>query len=231
LIAPAAAQRAHRPAAVILDMDGLLLDTEPLAMRAWDEAAATLGVAFDRELAHAMIGRNFADCCALVRTRYETPYPVDALLSSWHATYDAIVEREGLTLKPGVHELLDWLDAQAIARAVATSTRHARAQMKLERARLWPRVHALVGGDDVMRGKPAPDIVIAAAARLGVDVCECIVVEDSEPGVEAALAAGAAPIMVPDLKPPSAALRAANVIVFDSLLQVRAYLDALGCVR
>jgi len=229
---PAVAPRsARRPAALILDMDGLLLDTEPLAVRAWSEAASTLGVAFDAALAHAMIGRNFADCCALVRARYDAGYPVDALLGSWHATYDAIVEREGLTLKPGVHELLDWLDTQAIARAVATSTRRTRAQAKLERTGLWPRMHALVGGDEVANGKPAPDIVVAAAARLGVDVAECIVLEDSEPGVQAALAAGATPIMVPDLHAPSDALRARNVLVLASLADVRVHLATLPCVR
>jgi len=221
----------RRPAAVILDMDGLLLDTEPLAIRAWNEAAAALGVAFDSKLAHAMIGRNFADCSTLLRAHCDTRYPVDALLGSWHATYDSIVEREGVALKPGVHELLDWLDANAIARAVATSTRRARAQAKLERANLWRRVDSLVGGDEVPRGKPAPDIVVAAAAKLGVDVADCIVVEDSEPGVQAALTAGATPVMVPDLQPPSPALRAANVIVLESLAHVRAYLDALACVR
>ncbi len=231
MIARFVPQPARRPAAVILDMDGVLLDTEPLAVRAWNEAAAALGVTFDPLLAHAMIGRNFADCCTLVRTHYDARYPIDSLLASWHATYDTIVDREGLALKPGVHELLDWLDTQALARAVATSTRRARAQAKLERADLWRRIHALVGGDEVARGKPEPDIIVTAAARLGVDVAECIVVEDSEPGVQAALAAGATPLMVPDLAPPSPALRAKNVLVLESLEHVRAHLAALRCVR
>ncbi len=226
-----ASRPAFRPAAVILDMDGLLLDTETLAVRAWNEAAAALGVSFDVALAHAMIGRNFADCCALVRGRYDGEYPVDALLGSWHAAYDAIVERDGLALKPGVHELLDWLDTNAIARAVATSTRRARAQAKLERAGLWIRVHALVGGDEVAHGKPAPDIVIAAAATLDAEVGACIVLEDSEPGIEAALAAGATPIMVPDLRAPSPTLLATNVLVLASLADVRAHLASLPCMR
>ena len=67
----------------------------------------------------------------MIRARYAAPYPVDALLGRWHAAYDAIVEREGLALKPGVHELLDWLEGRAIPRAVATSTRRDRARAKL----------------------------------------------------------------------------------------------------
>jgi HAD superfamily hydrolase (TIGR01509 family) len=224
---------ASRPAAVILDMDGLLLDTEPLAVRAWNDAAAALGVAFDPALAHSMIGRTWADCCALVRERCAADYPVDALLATWHEAYDAIVARDGVALKPGVHELVDWLDAQRIARAVATSTRRSRARSKLEHAGLWSRIDALVGGDEIAHGKPAPDIVLAAAAKLGVDVASCIVLEDSEPGVLAALAAGATPIMVPDMQPPSQAMIARGVLVLASLADVRAHLASLarGLVR
>ncbi len=127
-----AAERAHRrPAAVIFDMDGLLLDTEPLAARAWTDAAAALGVDFDDALALAMVGRNWGDCAAMVRARYGTAYPVDALLDRWHATYDAIVARDGLRVKPGAVELIDWLERNAIPRAVATSTRRERARAKL----------------------------------------------------------------------------------------------------
>src|SRR5262245_30230756 len=108
----------RRPAAVLFDMDGLMLDTEPLAARAWGDAAAALGVQFDIALAQAMVGRNWADCSTMVRARYGGDYPVDALLGTWHAAYDAIVEREGLTLKTGLGELLDWLEAESIPLAV-----------------------------------------------------------------------------------------------------------------
>jgi HAD superfamily hydrolase (TIGR01509 family) len=215
------------PAAVIFDMDGLMLDTEPLAARAWDEAAAALGVEFDTALARSMIGRNWADCCTLVRARYDAPYPVEALLSTWHVAYDALVEREGLTIKPGLPELIDWLDAHAIARAVATSTRRVRAQAKLERTGLWARVHALVGGDEVERGKPEPDIFLRAAALLRIEPAQCLVLEDSEPGVLAALACGMVAVMVPDLHPPSPALVAAGVTVVPSLHDALAHLARL----
>ena len=216
-----------RPDAVIFDMDGLMLDTEPLAARAWGEAAAGLGVGFDMALAQAMIGRNFADCSAMLRAHYAAPYPVDALLAGWHAAYDAIVEREGLAVKPGVHELLGWLEANAIKRAVATSTRRERAVSKLERTALLPRFHQIVGGDEVARGKPAPDIYVEAARRLGASAASCLVLEDSEPGVRAAFAAGMLPIMVPDLHPPSADLAALDLIVLPTLHDVLHHLASL----
>ena len=218
---------ARRPAAVIFDMDGLMLDTEPLAARAWGDAAAALGVEFDRALAVAMVGRNFIDCTAMVRARYGADYPVDALLGSWHAAYDDIVEREGLALKPGLHELLDWLELHGVRRAVATSTRRERARTKLVRTTLWPRFHDLVGGDEVARGKPAPDIYVEAARRLGAGAGECLVLEDSEPGVRAALAAGMMPIMVPDLHAPPEELLALGLLVLPTLHAVLRHLTEL----
>jgi HAD superfamily hydrolase (TIGR01509 family) len=220
--------RAHRrPAAVIFDMDGLLLDTEPLAARAWTDAAAALGVDFDDGLALAMVGRNWGDCVAMVRARYGTDYPVDAVLDKWHVTYDAIVARDGLRVKPGAVELIEWLERKAIPRAVATSTRRERAREKLVSAALFPRFLEVVGGDEVARGKPEPDIYVEAARRLGVVAAECVALEDSEPGVRAALAAGMRPIMVPDLHAPPGDLIALDLLVLPSLHAVLDHLATL----
>lgn len=219
----------RRPVAVIFDMDGLMLDTEPLAARAWTDAATTLGVRFDHAVTRSLIGRNFPDCVALIRAHHGEDYPVAALMDAWHGAYDAIVAREGIELKTGLLELLAWLDAERIPMAVATSTRRSRALAKLERTALARRFGALVGGDEIARGKPAPDIFIAAAARLGVAAAECLVLEDSEPGVRGAFAAGMAPIMVPDLDGPSRELLALGPLVLASLVEVRAHLERLSC--
>jgi HAD superfamily hydrolase (TIGR01509 family) len=225
-VAPAPRARA-RPAAVVFDMDGLMLDTEPLAARAWIEAAAGAGIAFDHAVTRRLVGRNFTDCRMLIREHHGDDYPVDALMGAWHAAYDAIVEREGLVLKPGLRALLAWLAGSGIPRAVATSTRRARAQAKLARTGLDVHFDALVGGDEVARGKPAPDIYLEAAARLRVVPAECVALEDSEPGMQAALAAGMSAIMVPDLAPPSPELLARAPLVLGSLHEVRSHLEAL----
>jgi HAD superfamily hydrolase (TIGR01509 family) len=205
----------------------LLLDTEPLAARAWADAAASLGVSFDAALCSRMVGRTFADCAALARSHYPRDYPVDALLDGWHAAYDDIVAREGVSIKPGALELLDWLDGSNVVCAVATSTRRDRAQSKLVRTSLLTRFAALVGGDEVARGKPAPDVYLEAARRIDARPDGCVVLEDSEPGVRGALAAGMTPIMVPDLHPPSDALRAVAPFVDASLHDVIARLARL----
>jgi beta-phosphoglucomutase-like phosphatase (HAD superfamily) len=102
-----------------------------------------------------------------------------------------------------------------------------RARAKLGQAALLPRFHAIVGGDEVRAGKPAPDIYVEAARRLEVAPGDCVALEDSDPGVRAALAAGMTVLMVPDLVPPSAALMAAGPLVMASLHEARAHLAAL----
>lgn len=222
-----APQPLRRPHAVIFDMDGLMLDTERLAPRAWMDAAEALGVEFDLALTQPMVGRNFRDCASIIADHYGAHFPTGELMKAWHVAYDAIVEREGIALKPGLLELLDWLELESIPKAVATSTRRDRAQAKLAHTALLTRFSALVGGDEVVRGKPAPEIFLAAAARLGQPAAGCIVLEDSEPGVRAALAAGMIPIMVPDMHPPSAALIALEPLTMTTLAEVPARLAAL----
>jgi HAD superfamily hydrolase (TIGR01509 family) len=215
------------PKAVVFDMDGLMLDTERMASRCWSEAATTIGVEFDTMLIASMIGRNARDSRQFVLAHYGADYPVDALMQESRTRFDIIARSEGIAVKPGLHALLDWLESISIGRVVATSTRRERARDHLERCGLMSRFHAIVGGDEVEQGKPAPDIFLLAAARLDAAPAECVVLEDSEPGVRGALAAGMIPIMVPDMLAPSDELLACMPLVLPSLADVRAHLANL----
>ena len=216
------------PRAVIFDMDGLMLDTEPLAARAWSEAALACGMAFDPAVAYKLVGRTFVDCRKLIADHHGEGYAVDTLMASWQHAYDAIVAREGVALKPGLVEILDWLEAQRVDKAVATSTRRERAREKLHHAKLLARFAALVGGDDVTRGKPDPEIFLTAAQRLAVQPADCLVLEDSPAGFEAAIRAGMHAIVVPDLCPPPDPVLGVKPRVMASLHDVRLHLAALG---
>jgi HAD superfamily hydrolase (TIGR01509 family) len=217
----------RRPRAVIFDMDGLMLDTERIAHAAWRQASSALGVEFDPGVAQRMIGRNHTDCRALILDHHGESFPVDELFAATGKAYDEIAAREGVGLKQGLTRLLDWLEAEGVPRAVATSTRRPRAIAKLERAGLLGRFAVLVGGDEIARGKPAPDIFLAAAGRLSMPPDVCLVLEDSEPGIRAAMAAGIAAIMVPDMHPPSADLLALSPLVLPSLFEVHDHLRGL----
>lgn len=213
--------------AAVFDMDGLLLDSERIALRAWAIAARRLDLPFDDSLALAMIGRNTDDCRRLLRAHYPGDYPLDALFAGCRAVYDEITAREGVPIKRGAHALLDWLAMRRWPCAVATSTRRERAHAQLARAGLFVRFQALVGGDEVARGKPEPDIYREAAARLGIAPSACVAFEDSEPGVRAALAAGMQVFVVPDLAPAPKELDELSARIVASLDVARARLEAL----
>ena len=138
----------------------------------------------------------------LLRTFGEA-FPLPRFRACRAACWDEHVVTHGVQPKPGLLDLLDLLDARRLPKAVATGTHRAAAIGLLNRARVADRFAVLVGGDEVPRGKPEPDIYLAAAAGLGVAPGACLVLEDSGPGVRAAHAAGMRVVLVPDLAPPS----------------------------
>ena len=213
------------PRAVCFDMDGLMLDSERVLLECWRETAHAHGAAVDDALWLAMVGLHEAACRTLLHEALGAAAG-DALRADAEARYARRVA-SGLPLKPGVFALLDLLAARGIPRAVVTSTRRERALVKLQTAALLPHFSAVVAGGDVASPKPAPDPYLLAAERLGVAAGHCLVLEDSAPGVRAALAAGMTPIQVPDLVPPDATTRALGHRVVDSLHDAHALLLAV----
>ncbi|WP_374350500.1 HAD family hydrolase [Chitinimonas sp.] len=203
------------PAAILFDMDGLMIDSERIVLAQWRIAAAEQGMVFDDALLISMVGLHEKLCHALLKQRFPG-HDLDSLFARTDALYAAEVEN-GLPLKGGIIELLQWLEQIGMPRAVATSTKRVRAEQKLRLAGLDRFFELVVSGDDIEHPKPAPDIYLQAAARLGVDPQRCLVLEDSDPGVRAALAAGMTAIQIPDLKPPSDALLAMGHRVLPSL--------------
>lgn len=210
---------------VIFDMDGLLLDSERVALATVAEAAAGLGLPWRPEVGLAMVGLNSNDGPAVIRQHLGEDYPVAELYDAFGRIYEAAIAAGHIPLKGGVTELFDVLDGLAIRRVVATSTRRSRAEPKLAAVGLLGRVHGMVCGDEVSRGKPAPDIFLAAAERLELPVGHCLVLEDSNAGVRGALAAGARVVMVPDLLQPADDVRAAAVPVAGSLHDIARFLE------
>lgn len=210
--------------AILFDMDGLMIDTERMAQRAWQRAGAEFGFTLPDELYLQAVGRTAKATEALFRTGLGADFPFEAVYArKQHYLYTAI-EEEGIPTKPGLGELLDLVDQQGIAKAVATSTARALAIKKLTAARLLNRFDTMVCGDEVAQGKPAPDIFLAAAAKLGVAPAHCLVLEDSSAGIQAAHAAGMRAVWVPDLIQPSPAITSLAFCVLPDLQQVCALL-------
>lgn len=213
-----------RPVAVVFDMDGTMIESERELLVCWREATARLGLSVDDSVWLSMVGLHDRACVELLH-RHLPADDVARLIATTHALYDAKVAA-GLPLKPDIEPLLQWLQAAGVPRAVATSTQRPRALLKLEHTGLLGYFDAVVAGADVAHPKPAPDIYLLAAKRLGVDPRRCVAVEDSEPGVRAALAAGMTAIQIPDLVQPTAPVRALGHRIVGSLAQARALLEA-----
>ncbi len=187
---------------VVFDMDGLLLDTERLSRGAWLAGARDLGVELPIAALTSIIGRRRPEVEAEFLSALGAAFPVGELYARHAEHYESALA--GMTpqqlRKPGVLPLLDWLERAAIPCAIATSTLQAGAAAKLALAGLAHRFPIVVTGEQVTRSKPAPDIFLEAANRLGVAAPLCIAFEDSDLGLEAAMAAGMRAIAVPDLK-------------------------------
>lgn len=192
--------------AVVFDMDGVLIDSEPVIRRAAQRAAESFGQTLTDEAYADLLGLPGAELEAALRTLFGAAFPLAAYRDCFERIYRDDIETRGVRSKPGVTELLCALEAHAIPTAVATSTRAEHARAALTAAGLHERLRVCVTGDQVTLGKPAPDIFLRAAQLLGVEPARCIAIEDSEVGARAALDAGMWTLMVPDLKPPSAAL-------------------------
>ncbi|MDR6993229.1 HAD family phosphatase [Luteimonas sp. 3794] len=211
-----------RPAAVIFDMDGLMLDSERAILESLRAAAVDHRADIDPDWWLCLIGHTDAVCRARLGTHIGDSAAA-ALLDDGHARYVAIAER-GLPHRPGIVDLLDLLVAHDMPRAVATSTRSPLAQRKLAAAGLLTYFDVVCTSSDVAQPKPAPDVYLLAAERLGVSPSQCLVLEDSPTGVRAALAAGMTAVQVPDLLAPDDDVRALGHRIVASLEDAQALL-------
>jgi len=189
------------PHAVVFDMDGLMFDSERVAREIWQTIATRRGHQFPDALHDSLVGRSQADSDELLGTYFGPEFPLAEWRAEVGAQWHQRVSSEGLPHKPGLLELLNFLDLVAMPTAVATSTARAKALLCL--GPLAQRFKALAFGNEVSHAKPAPDLYLLAAARLGVKPIECLALEDSPAGLAAAQSAGMTAILVPDLIVPA----------------------------
>lgn len=201
--------------AAVFDMDGLLIDSERPTRDAWLRAAAALGTPISDTDYLSVVGLNHTDGEARLLTLFGGDA---ARLAAARAQTDAaLAAGPPFAAKPGALRLLRALRVAGVPCAVASSTHHAGVRHRLQRAGLLDFFSALCGGDEVTRGKPAPDLYRLALQRLGAATHTTIAFEDSGHGVQAALAAGLETVAVPDLKAPEPEWLARCLAVLPSL--------------
>lgn len=189
--------------AVIFDMDGTLLETERLVIEAGLTAMTAHGLPKRRDVLEQLVGTVADESMFLLRAAFGPEFDQTAFEATWECEFSTLLE-SGIPLRPGVRDLLAHLDAIVMPRALATNSRTSAARVHLARAGIaahFPARH-IHGRDQVARPKPAPDLFLLAAQTLGVSPADCLVFEDSDPGAEAAVAAGMTVVLVPDQRKP-----------------------------
>jgi beta-phosphoglucomutase len=177
------------PAAVIFDMDGVIIDSQGAANRALVEAAARHGVRLNVAELEDLVGASEEQFWSYVKARYGLPQPI----SFYRASYDEnaeIASYDETLLAPGLCALLAELRAAGVQIALATSGSRKRMNAVIEMYELAQWLDVALCREDTPREKPAPDLFLAVAAALGVSPSQCVVIEDSTLGIAAARSAG-----------------------------------------
>lgn len=206
--------------AVVFDMDGLMLDTEPLYKKAWQLASTELGYEIDDTFYAKFIGRPTSDCEVLLLRKFGSDFPLDPFRLRWPQLWQNEAAK-GIPIKAGLPEILTFLKHNGLSFAVATSSDAEHTEISLRRAGLDGCFGIVVTGDEVLRGKPAPDIYIEAARRLRIDASQCMALEDSEVGIIAAREAGMLAVLIPDLVGPTDPAVEAASFILGSLHEAR----------
>lgn len=214
-----------RPDAALFDMDGLLIDSERLSLQSFLETCTASDLGDQTPLFLSIVGSNEAALMAILDEAIGQEVDLAAFRSAWATRYHAMIADGQVLLKPGVEELLEWLAAEGVRMAVATSSAAPIAALKLTRTGIIKRFEYIVGGDMVRHSKPHPEIFLTAAAMIEAHIPRTLVFEDSSNGVKAGVAAGCTVFQIPDLVQPSAELLALGHRVCGSLH------DALGVLQ
>lgn len=210
--------------AVIFDFDGLLVDSETLFHRVYAEILADYGHAFTRDdYSTGYAGRPVPAIARAFVADFGLPVSSEEVARRIHAD-EAVLRAEGVPLKPGARELLEHLKTHGYGIAVASSSLRSRAMSILEQHGLAGFFAASAFAEDISRGKPDPEIFLLAASRLDIDPSECLVLEDSTMGIEAAVKAGMRVICIPDMQAPDEEHRAMATAVADGLNDVIGFL-------
>lgn len=212
--------------AIIFDMDGVLFDTERVSSECWEEVGEEMGLGDLSEGIKGCIGLNRNDSEALMHSLYGEDFPYDEFIETVHALMKRRFLEEGIPLKEGVREILEYLTENGYIVGMASSTSRGEVMDHLERTGLTGYFRAVITGDMVEHSKPNPDIYLKACEELGVTPMNAIAIEDSPNGIRSAYRAGMKPVMIPDLIEPTPEIEAMLYGKFYSLLDVLDYMKS-----
>ncbi len=213
--------------AVIFDMDGVIFDSERLVLVCWEKVSEKYGIQGIEEVFMPCIGTNAEKTKEVVLDHYGQDFPFEEFRKEASVLFHEDVNRNGLPVKKGVRELLEYLKEREIPTAVASSTRLEVVTGELKQAGLYEYFKVVMGGDQLKRSKPEPDIYLMTCEKLGVNPGQAYAIEDSYNGIRSSYSAGMKPIMVPDMLPATEEMLQKSIVVLDDLLLVKDYLEEI----
>ncbi|MGO5052537.1 HAD family hydrolase [Lachnospiraceae bacterium LCP25S3_G4] len=193
---------------IVFDMDGLIFDSERIVKRAWNIVGESLGYSEFGEHIFNTVGLNMKSRNVYFRNALGEDFPMTEFNEKTRAVFCEIVKQEGMSMKPGLQELLKYTKEKGLRTAVATSSREEHATQMLKEAGIYENFNAMVFGDIVKNAKPDPEIYLTACELIALDPSECLALEDAPAGVRSAISAGMKVVLIPDLVQPDREIQA-----------------------
>ncbi len=213
--------------AIIFDLDGLLIDSEIISYQLYQDLLKQYGHSFSVEdYAQNYSGKTGVGNMEGLIERFQLPISMEEGLE-FASAREKMYFQKGVALKPGVREILDYLKKNQCKAVLATSSTKDRALGVLKQHEIAESFEEMVFGPEVERGKPSPDIFLKACEKAKESPEDCLVLEDSEAGIQAAFSAHIPVICVPDMKKPGSNYEKMAQAVLPSLLEVIEYLKRL----
>ena len=207
--------------AIIFDMDGLMIDSERVTFECYQERLKDMNLTMDEEFYKTLLGKPIKGIYQRFYDVYGNDFPIENVIQ------DVRFETEGVPVKKGLVELLHYLKDNNYKTIVATSSNRDRVDKILAQAKITEFFDDSICGDEVTKGKPNPEVFLKSCQKLGVNVDEAIVLEDSEAGIQASYDANIKVICIPDMKYPEKQYEEKTFKILKDLTEVTVYLKSL----
>ena len=183
---------------VVFDLDGLMIDSEPLALEAWQISLAPFGARLSDAQYRYLIGVSHDTSLRYIADHASIGIPVDEFAAIYHGNLMSLIDSDRLQPMPGLLPLLDAFAARGYALGIASNSSAEHVRRATARIGITARFGCMVSAEEVTHGKPAPDVYLEAARQLGLAPACCLAFEDSPSGVQAAQAADMYCVFVPN---------------------------------
>ena len=213
--------------AIIFDMDGLMIDSERVTFECYQERLKDMNLTMDEEFYKTLLGIPIKGIYQRFYDVYGNDFPIQNVIQDVHQLMAERFETEGVPVKKGLVELLHYLKDNNYKTIVATSSNRDRVDKILAQAKITEFFDDSICGDEVTKGKPNPEVFLKSCQKLGVNVDEAIVLEDSEAGIQASYDANIKVICIPDMKYPEKQYEEKTFKILKDLTEVTAYLKSL----